>query len=67
MPQKALEIRVENLENTVTSLARLPQQMQDLSSQFLQLHQEVKADISGVRTDVREVQKLRRQLLHLLR
>ena len=55
MPQKALEIRVENLENTVASQARLPQQLQELSSQFLQLHQEVKADISGVRTEVREV------------
>jgi chromosome segregation ATPase len=55
MPQKDLEIRVENLENFVAALAGLPQQMQDLSSQFLQLRQEVKADISGIRGEVGEL------------
>ena len=52
MPQNDLEIRVEFLEKTVASLAGLPQQVQELSTQFLQLRQEVRTDISGVRLEV---------------
>ena len=55
MPQSDLEIRVENLEKTVADLAGLPQQMRELSTQFLQFRQEVRADVSGVRVEVGEL------------
>ena len=48
MPQNDLENRVEFLEKTVASLAGLPQQVQDLSTQILQFREELSADISGV-------------------
>ena len=48
MTQKSLTIRVENLESAVSELARLPRQMEDLSSQFLQLREDVREEISGV-------------------
>ena len=52
MPQKDLEIRVENLEKTVAGLVGLPKQVQELSTQFQQLRKDVRADISAVRVDV---------------
>ena len=62
MPQHILEKRMENLEKTVAGLVELPAQMRDLSSQFLQLRQDVRADISaldlrvdGLAGDVREM------------
>ena len=62
MPQHILEKRMDNLEKTVAGLAALPAQMRDLSSQFLQLRQDVRTDISaldlrvdGIAGDVREM------------
>ena len=62
MPQHSLEKRMDNLEKTVAGLAALPAQMRDLSSQFLQLRQDVRTDISaldlrvdGIAGDVREM------------
>ena len=55
MPQNDLEIRMENLEQTVAGLAGLPQQVQNLSTQFLQLREEVRTEISGVRIEVAEL------------
>ena len=62
MPQHILEKRMENLEKTVAGLAELPAQMRDLSSQFLLLRQDVRADISaldlrvdGLAGDVRQM------------
>jgi hypothetical protein len=48
MTQKNLTIRVENLESAVVELVRLPRQIEDLSSQFLQLREDVREEISGV-------------------
>lgn len=63
MPQNDLEIRVEFLEKTVAGLTGLPQQVHDLSTQFLQFREEVAADISGVRVDLRgEMRDLRDEL-----
>lgn len=48
MPQHTLEKRMENLENIVASLAEVPILVKSLSSQFLQLRQDVRADISAL-------------------
>ncbi len=48
MSKQILEKRVEYLERTLSSLAELPAQVRDLSSQFLQLRIDVRADISAV-------------------
>ncbi len=55
MPQNDLEIRVENLETTIAGLAGLPPQVRELSTQFLQLREDVRADISSVRVEVGEL------------
>lgn len=52
MPKHDLEIRVEFLEKTVAGLGGLPQQVRDLSVQFLQLRADVTGDISTLRADV---------------
>ena len=52
MTQKNLTIRVEKLESAVAELARLPRQMEGLSSQFLQLREDVREEISGVRGEM---------------
>ena len=63
MPRHDLEIRVEFLEKTVASLAGLPQQVQDLSTQILQFREEVNADVSGVKAEVGDL----RGEMHTLR
>ncbi len=55
MAKRNLEIRVENLENTVGSLSGLPMQMASLASQFVQLRQDVRAEISAIRSEVGEL------------
>jgi len=55
MSQNDLEIRVELIEQTVTSLAGLPQQVQDLTTQFLQFREEARAGISAVGVEVDEL------------
>jgi len=52
LTDKNLEDRVENLERIVAPLVGLPRQMETLSSQFLQLRQEVRAEVSDIHTDV---------------
>ena len=67
MPQNDLEIRMENVEQTVAGLAGLPQQVQDLSTQFLQLREEVRADISGVRDEMHGLRDDLRSEMHGIR
>lgn len=55
MTKDNLEIRVHNLENTVGGLSGLPQQFASLASQFVQLRQDVRSDISAIRGGVEEL------------
>jgi len=52
LADKNLEDRVENLERIIAPLVGLPRQMEALSSQFVQLRQDVRAEVSEIHTDV---------------
>lgn len=55
MSQHDLEIRMEFLEHAVAGLAGLPQQVLELATQFPQLREDVRTEISRVKRDVGEL------------
>ena len=52
MARQTLETRVESLERRVTTLEQLPERMDPLESQILQLRQEMRDEFSAVRVEM---------------
>ena len=53
MPQQTLALRVDSLERQMDELAVLPGRVAALESQVVQLRNEIKAEFSAVRADLR--------------
>jgi archaellum component FlaC len=52
MPPQTLVKRVERLEERVTILERLPEHVDELASQLLQLRTEMRSELSAVRDEI---------------
>ncbi len=53
MPQQTLAVRVDTLERQMETLADVPQRLDRIESQFLQLREEVRTEFSAVRAEIR--------------
>ena len=57
MPQPSIERRVEKLEETVASLAGLPERVMALESQIVQFRSDVGVEFSAIREEMRQIRE----------